>query len=306
MFDELLKMQVPTVSVIVTCYNYGLYLEGCLDSILNQTFTDYEIIVINDGSTDNTDDIVKKFQHIKNIKYVKQLNGGQAKAKNTGIKYALGRFVAFLDADDEWEKDKLEKQMVLFLREAVGVVYSQCCHIDQRGMLRSNLIITEKYLIPRSGKVTNYLFLDNFVPFSSSVVRKACLQRCGGFDESLQMGIDWDLWLRISTIYEFDFVNEPLLKYRVGHMGQMSKNIELRHQCADRIMTRFLNLYPNFISPYFIRKAYSFTYYNRGEYYRFFDKKKAILYFLKSIVNNFREINSYKGLIKILFPFIDR
>lgn len=93
------------------------------------------------------------------------------------------------------------------------------------------------------------------------------------------MGIDWDLWLRISTVYEFDFVDEPLLIYRVGHAGQMSKNLEIRQQCSDKIMSNFLMTHRNHLSMWTIRRAFSFTYSNRGEYYRRIDKKNLIAFF---------------------------
>lgn len=296
-------MSLPTVSVIITCYNYGKYLKGCLDSVLNQSFSNFEIIIVNDGSIDNTDEIVENFQSLSNIKYIKQPNKGQAIAKNVGIQNSSGDFIAFLDADDAWEKDKLKKQLPLFEKNNVGVVYSRAMYVNDQGQSIKNLKTTEKYLIPKSGKVTENLFLDNFVPFSSSIIRKDCFKKCGIFDVSLQMGIDWDLWLRISTVYEFDFVDEPLLIYRVGHAGQMSKNLEIRQQCSDKIMSNFLMTHRNHLSMWTIRRAFSFTYSNRGEYYRRIDKKKSNCFFLKSIFQNPGNINSYKGLLKNLLTY---
>jgi glycosyltransferase involved in cell wall biosynthesis len=296
--NGLVNMRMPTVSVVVTCYNYGKFLKGCLDSVLGQSFADFEIILVNDGSTDNTDEVIEEFRGISNIKYIKQVNSGQAKAKNTGIRHATGSFIAFLDADDMWEENKLIKQMPLFSNESVGVVYSRARYINEQGQALDHVHLDGKYLVPVSGSVTNNLFLDNFIPFSSSIVRRDCLERCGVFDESLQMGIDWDLWLRISTVYEFNFVDQPLLIYRIGHAGQMSKNLETRQQCTDRIMSNFLRINRDLISHRTIRKSYSHTYCNRGEYYRAIDKIKSSRFFLKSIWNDPFEINAYKGLLK--------
>lgn len=290
-------MKVASVSVVITCYNYGKYLKGCLESVLSQTFTDLEIIVVNDGSTDNTDEVMEKFKTNNNIRYVKQPNSGQANAKNTGIKNASGNFIAFLDADDAWEEDKLTKQMPLFSNDAVGVVYSHARYIDEQGQ-PLDFKLSGKYLLPRSGIVTNYLLFDNFVPFSSSIVRRVCLERCGTFDESYKMGIDWDLWLRISIAYEFDFVDEPLLIYRLGHVGQMSKNTQVRQQCTDRIMNNFVLINQGLVSNIIVRKAYAFTYCNRGEYYRIINPKESNRYYLKAIKNNLWEIRAYKGLVK--------
>jgi len=293
-------MDSPTISVVVTCYNYGNYLEGCLDSILKQSFTDFEVIVVNDGSTDNTDEVIEKFKNFGIVKYIKQSNFGQARAKNVGIQNSSGKFIAFLDADDAWEQDKLEKQIPLFSKENVGVVYSLVRYVNEQGQTLNNVKSVGKYLKPRSGNVTKNLFLDNFVPFSSSIIRRSCFEKCDTFNESLKMGIDWDLWLRVSTLYEFSFVNEPLLIYRVGHAGQMSKNIEVRQQCSDLIMSDFLRSYRHLLSIWIIRQAYSFTYCNRGEYYNKIDKKKSIKYFFKSIFQNPINIQAYKGLLKVI------
>lgn len=298
-------MKIPEVSVVITCFNYGKYLKECLESVLNQSFTDLEIIIVNDGSTDNTDQVISNFRALDNIKYIKQSNSGQAKAKNIGVKYSSGRLIAFLDADDAWDRDKLAKQIPLFLKEKTGVVYSRARYVDEQGKaLKTSL--SGKYLLPRSGNVVNYLFLDNFVPFSSSIVRRVCLEQCGIFNESYKMGIDWDLWLRVATCYDFDFIDEPLLIYRVGHVGQMSKNIELRQHCSDQIMSNFIRVNQGLIPLNIVRKAYAYTYCNRGEYYRTIDRKKSAWFFLKSIQYNLREMSAYKGLVKTILEAVKK
>lgn len=289
----------PETTVVITCYNYGHYLQGCLHSVLEQTYRDYEIVVIDDGSTDSTPEIMEGFTGQSNLRYVRQENGGQARAKNRGIQCARGRFVAFLDADDLWEREKLEKQIPLFANPAVGVVYSRARLIDEVGN-SLHLGFPGEYLKPRRSTVTRWLFLDNFVWFSSSVLRRECIEKFGVFDESLPMGIDWDLWLRISTRYEFDFVDEPLLLYRVGHSGQMSKNVEIRQECSDRIMENFLRNHPRVVDQSVIREAYSFTFCNRGNYLRPIDKRKSIKLYVKALRLNPFNVSAYKGLLKSL------
>jgi hypothetical protein len=112
------------------------------------------------------------------------------------------------------------------------------------------------------------------------------------------MGIDWDLWLRISTSYKFDYVDDRLFYYRMGHSGQMSRNVEERQRCSDRIMENFIDKYPGVLSPSTIKKAYAITYYSRGEYYRNIDRHKSYKYFANAIKRNPVEIGAYKGLIK--------
>jgi glycosyltransferase involved in cell wall biosynthesis len=287
------------VSVVVTCYNYGKYLANCLNSVLSQTYTDYEIIVVDDGSTDNTAEVIKVFLTLPNFKYIFQGNAGQAHAKNVGIENSSGEFVAFLDADDAWAPTKIEKQMRCFEDPAVGVVFCRANYLDAEGRM-IDYEMTGDYLQPRRGRVTDWLIFDNFVQFSSSVVRAECLERFHGFDESIKMGIDWDLWLGISIRYSFDYVSEPLFYYRMGHAGQMSKNLEERHRCSDFIMGKFLKSYPHAVAPGVLRKARSYTSCGRGDYFRGLDPKRANAYYWDAIKNNPMGIAAYKGVLKNL------
>ena len=266
------------VSVVITCYNYGKYIEKCLDSVLPQTFKDYEVIVVNDGSTDDSEDKILKYTGIGNVRYILQKNSGQARAKNVGIRNSRCDYIAFLDADDLWEPCKLERQIPYFDDPDVGVVYSRARFVDEEGK-DVVLDLSSPCFETHSGHVTRQLFVDNFVPFSSSVVRKRCLDEFGSFDESLAMGIDWDRWLRISTKYKFVGLKEPYLIYRVGHTGQMSKNLELRHKCTDKIMLDFLDRFPDFVDKKTTNNAFFHTYLSRGYYYRFSNLKKSY-YFL--------------------------
>ena len=287
----------PMVTVVITCYNYGHYLAGCLKSVLAQSFTDYEIILVDDGSTDDSDLVVQPFLVDHRLRYIKQVNGGQANAKNRGVKEARGEFIAFLDADDLWEPDKIEKQLTLFRNSRVGVGYTRQRFIDEAG----NSIQRPrrpKTMQPQRGQVTYPLFMDNFVPFSSSMVRAECFKTLGCFDESLAMGIDWDLWLRFSTRYTFDYLDEPLLIYRIGHSGQMSKNTLMRQACSDRIMDKFRKAFPGKVPPSLDRKAMAFTYCNRGAYFRQENLMKSTRYYLMALQKYPLWPSAYKGLLK--------
>jgi len=293
----------PQVSVVITCYNYGRYLEGCLRSVLGQTWQDFEVIIVNDGSTDDTDVVIEPYLADERIVYLKQANAGQANAKNLGISQARGNFVAFLDADDLWEPTKLEKQMKLFENPLVGVVYSTARYIDENGR-GINIRLYSKYLKPRSGMVAQYLVFDNFVPFSSSVVRMTCFKQTGVFDESIEMGIDWDLWLRISVKWTFQFVSDPLLIYRVGHLGQMSKNLEKRQRCSEVIMQKFSEKNTDIMTQGVMRRVWHYTYMNRGVYYR----RRDLIESSRSFINAFAEwpfsIRPVMELLKNLLFYI--
>lgn len=296
---ESLPNKMPLVSVVVTCFNYGKYLRQSIDSVLGQTYPHLEIIVVNDGSTDNTEEVISEYLGDPRIIYISQENSGQTVAKNVGVRQSRGDFVAFLDADDLWCLDKLEKQMILFDDRGVGVVYCRAKYLDENSDM-FEYDMTSLYLQPRRGMVTDWLFFDNFVQFSSTVVRRECLERFGLFDVSLKMGIDWDLWLRVSTAYRFDFVDERLFYYRMGHSGQMSKNLEERQRCSDRIMSSFLERFPGVVSEATVRKAISVTCCNRGDYLRQIDRSRSYHYFFKALKYNLAELGAYKGLLKNL------
>ena len=287
------------VSVVITCYNYDRFLDQCIQSALGQTYQSLEVVIVDDGSTDNTREVVEKFLHLPNVKYIYQENSGQTKAKNVGVANSTGKFIAFLDADDFWDLKKLEKQIPKFSNPKVGVVYSGFSLVDQNGW---PVVKTPagQYMQPRRGPVVEELFMDNFVPFSSSVVTKDCFMSVGGFDESLAMGIDWDLWLRISVDYNFDYIHEPLLFYRIGHSDQMSKNTEVRQHCSDRIMKKFIQNYPGVLSKKLIRNAFAYTYCNRGFYYRNVDFKSSYLNYFKAFCQKPWDPIVFRGILGTL------
>jgi len=264
--DQFEHKEPILISVVITCYNYGKFLSECINCVLNQTYQDFEIVIVNDGSNDDTHQIIQPYLDHPQIIYIDQPNAGQAIAKNNGIKNASGDLIAFLDADDLWEKTKLEKQIVLFKDHSVGVVYSNANFIDENGHLVDSIIFEETMQL-KAGKITDYLFLNNFIPFSSSIIRKECFKDFGIFNKCYKMGIDWDLWLRISTKYKFQYIDEPLLLYRVGHAGQMSKNLEVRHKDAEMIMECFLKNYPDVISASIISFQYPFFHFQSPLYF---------------------------------------
>lgn len=285
------------VSVVVSCYNYGSFLAGAVESALNQTYRDLEVVIVDDGSTDDTPDVAARLvARDSRVSYHRQPNQGQAAAKNVGIQKSSGPFVAFLDADDWWHSDKIEKQLVLFENPRVGVVYSRMRAVAPDGTpLGRKDEATAR--IPRRGRVSDALFIDNFIPFSSTVVRRAVFEKVGLMDASLAMGIDWDLWLRASVDFEFDFVDEELLDYRVGHAGQMSHRQEERHGWAERIMRRFLQRNPGAVSSSVVNAAWAHTYNNRGYFYRRRDLARSTRFYLRSIRLRPWQVNAYRGLL---------
>lgn len=284
-------------SVVITSYNYGLYIRESIESVLSQTYDDYEIIIVDDGSRDNTKEIVSTYSSDKRIKYFYQDNAGQPKAKNRGICESCGEFIAFLDADDIWMPTKLEKQFILFADPEVGVVYSRRQWIDP-----NSVEISGNERILQRGMILDHIFVDNFVCFSSSVIRRSYLEQVGYFDETLPMGIDYDLWIRLASVCKFDFVGEPLVKYRTGH-SNLSKNTMKRYECAQAIMRKNLanSQICKKISWYVPALAWSDTWSNYGLHLATIGNKKVgFFYVLKAIFKFPVYFNAYKRLIKLL------
>ena len=195
------------VSVVIASYNMGHYLVHAVQSVLSQSYPNVEVQIVDDGSTDDTAKLVRQWQSDPRVRVHTQPNAGQARAKNIGVSLSRGRFVAFLDADDLWLPGKLRVRWSCSGVAEVGVVYSdyQCMDGEGRPLAKG---LTRM----RRGWVSGALLIENFVCYSAGVVRRECLERSGCFDETLGMGIDYDLWLRLSAHYQFDFVREPTVR----------------------------------------------------------------------------------------------
>ncbi len=248
-------MTDPLVSVVIAAYNADQFVASTIESALAQTYRNLEVCAVDDGSTDKTASVIESFaRHDERVRVQRQPNKGQAAAKNAGIAMARGSLIAFLDADDMWVAHKLERQVTALAPPNVGVCYTDAMFINERGVLFSR---------PRpvyySGQITRRLFLDNFIHFPSTLVKRECFAHCGVFDESLPMGIDWDLWLRISTQYDFVCVPEALLRYRIWP-GQMSTKLDGRFDCAYRIMRKFQSQHERLIDSRLRRRAWSSTF----------------------------------------------
>jgi len=248
------------VSVVVATYNMGHYLPQAVQSVLGQSYQNVDVQIVDDGSTDETPTILRQWDAHPRVRVHRQMNGGQARAKNQGVVLSHGDFVAFLDADDVWLPGKLSRQMPLFSgRPEIGVVYSDYERMDDEGRP-----LPKGPTRMHRGRISGALLIENFVSFPSAVVRRECLERHGTFDEALGMGIDYDLWLRLSAHYQFDFIAEPTVRYRIW-AGQMSKNYRQRYQSAIRIMQNFLDSNPGVVNPAVARRAWAHTYAGRGD-----------------------------------------
>ncbi|MDI6820688.1 MAG: glycosyltransferase [Patescibacteria group bacterium] len=209
------------VSVIIPTYNFSQYIGEAIDSVLNQTYKNIEIIVIDDGSTDNIHVVLGKYIKNGQIKYFYQENRGPGVARNLGIKNSFGDFIAFLDADDVWRSDKLEKQMKLFENPKVGLVYSDMEFFGNNFHFKKYSEMTKRFY---QGEAMMELIKRNFIPVSSVILRRGVFDRTDYFTEdfkNLAIIEDYELWLRVAKIFEIDFIPDALVRYRI-HGAQMS------------------------------------------------------------------------------------
>ena len=249
----------PLVSVLTASYNMGHYLREAVDSVLAQGWPTLEVIIIDDGSTDDTPRVCETWRDEPRVRIIRQTNQGQTAAKNTGLKAACGEFVGFCDADDSWLPQKLRRQVpVLRSRPEVAVVYGDTALVDARGEPLPDIPV-QRF----SGRITGPLLANNFVTFNTVLVRRKVLEEFGGFDESMRMAIDYDLWLRISTRHEFVYLRETLARYRIWG-GQMSRRTGERFEAYFRMLERFLERYPGSVTPAEVKRAYAYTYTTRA------------------------------------------
>lgn len=222
------------VSVIVPVYNREKLVKEAVSSILAQTYKNLEIILINDGSTDQSLEVLKQFEteNPDQIKVIDQKNQGQIAARNNGIRASSGEYIAFLDSDDLWLPEKLELQIPLFGPE-VGLVYSSVELIDDHGKSKGFDHINPGL----QGNIFPELLVKNRMTGGTVVVRKDVLDEVGLFDPQFKAAENWDLWLRICKKYEARAINKPLVKYRV-HDDNMSKNSILMLDSKRQIMEK--------------------------------------------------------------------
>lgn len=251
------------VSTVITSYNKGPYLGEAIESALCQDYAPQEIIVVDDGSTDNTREVAAAFG--KQVHYVYRPNGGQSSAENHGIRLARGQLIAFLDGDDRWRAGKLRKQIEIFRKNPeVSVVYTRSWIFDHRtGKPPAG---SRKRLPLQRGRILDPLLIWNFIPFSSSMVRKDCLIGVGMFDEAVSFPNDLDLWLRIAHKYSFDFVDEELVEYRVG-IEQVTSSMNDAYMRTIAIQRRFVQRFYDgqYPRPGVVRRGVAMKYAAHGD-----------------------------------------
>lgn len=212
-------MTQPLVSVIIPAFNSSKFIASTIKSVLQQSYSRIEIIVIDDGSTDNTAKILKKLNS-KKTRYFYQKNKGLSFSRNRGLQLAQGKYIAFMDHDDFWYPDKIEKQLDIFRKKRkVGLVYTDGFITNLQGKVYQRFFSLQK---PYKGKVTIDLINGNVIPWSSVMIRHNILAPFPPFRKQLYIAEDYDFLLRVSLKTEFDYVDKPLIRYQ-RHETNLSK-----------------------------------------------------------------------------------
>jgi len=208
------------VSVVIPNFNCSAFLPAALESVFAQTYPDVEILVVDDGSTDDSLRVLERYAG--RVRVLRQSNEGVSAARNHGILESRGELVAFLDADDLWDREKLAKQVPLFANPDVGLVYCAVEYIDETGAS-----LGTNHTGRRGRVLRSFALLEGTIVLaggSTAVVRRACFDRAGGFDLEMSTAADWDMWRRVACHYEIDAVREPLMKYRL-RPSSMHRNV---------------------------------------------------------------------------------
>lgn len=236
------------VSVVIPVYNAHQTIQDTINSVLNQRFQNFEIIIINDGSQDSTLDIISKIasqlQEAK-IQIFSYPNSGVSESRNRGLAKANGEFIAFLDHDDLWTPDKLESQLNALKNYPEAVLaYSWTDHCDEFGQVT----VLGRH-ITHQGYIYENLLVDNFLDTASNpLIRKSALDEVGGFDQTINSSGEWDLWLRLASRYPFVGISKTQVLHRISSRA-MSANIEPHKQECLEVIERAFCQAPESLQP---------------------------------------------------------
>ncbi len=284
----------PLVSVVIPTYNRAASLVEAIDSVLAQTYPEMEIIVVDDGSTDDTRKIIP--QRYPQVRYFHQENNGVSRARNLGIREARGEFIAFLDSDDLWLSDKTEKQVACFNQYPdVGLVYTDLDVYDSTGSQPVLGMRSSKAEFSTGDMVVN--LFTRFSPITSTVMmRKAVFETVGYFDEELKAVNDDNLWIRVAVRYPFRHIPEALMHFRRvpgPHIAYSENSFNYFKKHIELIQTRYPEV-AEYLGPALIRRQTRALY--RGRAYTYFTQgqlDKARMAYKETLQNFPWDVRSY-------------
>ena len=220
----------PKVSIVTPLYNSSVYIQGTLGSVLAQTFENWELVLVNDGSQDDTGEKVKPYLVDPRIKYLSQQNQGIAGARNTGVAAARGEWLCLLDHDDHWLPNKLEKQLQFAEQHDLEVVATDAFLVkgSERSLYsatfrKETVVALAQSLSQKNVEVFELLIDGNFLCSSSVAIKRELIERLGPFDPKAEPADDYEMWLRCSTHARMGYLDEPLIEYHI-HESNYSRN----------------------------------------------------------------------------------
>lgn len=278
------------VSVVIPTYNCSKFITEAIDSVLNQTYKDLEIIVVDDGSTDKTKEVLKAFIDRKSIYYVYQENKGPGAARNTGIKAAQGEYIAFLDADDQWFRDKLRLQLEYLGKNSQNAfIYTDLMEMHNDQIIYRSRLKEGGYKHVAEGWIYDNLLKESFVFAQTVIVKREILNEVGMFDEGLRIAEDRDLWLRVGEKYQIGFMDE-VLTIRRKHDSNLTNKTELYISSQIKMFEKHLKRrmgdleHKKLKSTRIIRKKLQNGWFDLGYYYlENLETSKARTAFVKSM-----------------------
>jgi glycosyltransferase involved in cell wall biosynthesis len=306
------------VSIVIPAYNCSQYITEAVESVMKQTYTDLEILVIDDGSKDNIKQVLDSYILRGDVKYIYQENQGPGAARNTGIKYATGKHIAFLDADDTFTENSIEKRMDLITYDLdVGLVFSNYYYQSKESQaeeinFQSDFFKNKSYYKMRTtpfgfvfdGQYKNIFEIPFKIHTGTVLVKKEVFIKSGFFRTDIFIAEDRDMWLRIANYFKLGYVNQPLAYYK-RYRSSLTVNDPLKYG-RDRITFHY-----NLMKIYkkdknintFLKKRLALIYYDIASYfYKGNQRMRSLENIMKCIFYNPTRIHYYEFFLSILFP----
>ncbi len=275
-----MKTSEPFFSVVIPTYNRAGELDRCLDSLVRQTYKNFEVIVCDDGSTDNTGQVVDAYGDTLEISHIWEENwGGPARPRNNGINSARGKWVCFLDSDDWWYPEKLQTCHAVASKDWADVIFNR---VECRANKRVPFILKYRGKVVKKPCFEELMVKGNTIPTSSVCVRKQLVRQLGGFQEEKDLVAveDYDLWLRIASVSNrFHFIHEVLGAYWFG-----DDNISEQTDRGVKRLEEIFNRYKSLLNGPDRVRAESYLCYRTASIYRQMGHKEAVVFFRKALI----------------------
>ncbi len=288
----------PKVSVSMATRNYGLYIEEAIQSVLQQNDPDWELIIVDDDSNDDTPKRIYPYLRDARIRYFRSSRLGVSRAKNLAIHLAKADRIAFLDADDRWLPDKLEKQNRLLDQQPnIAMVFTDRYLIDPEGKRLQRLVpdrqIADRYSFEQ-------ILIQNPICFSSVMIRRSILEHLGGFCPDLEKAVDYELWLRLARYYDIVCLEESLVEYRTGH-ANLSARVDDRLLIVLSVLRKSLTLWGNrrWVDRDIENRAWSSTYRSLGFALREKSPYRALSHYLQAWRYDFNHCLTLRSLLAL-------